>query len=205
MMAVMPALPPRLLPVLYLALAHVALALAFAAVAQDPRGVGGFFYHPRMLAIVHLVTLGWITASILGSLYLVGPIALRVWLPAGWLDYVACALVSIGIAGMAAQFWLQGSGGVGWSGIAVASGIGTVAGRHARRLVAAPIPSAVRVHIVLAFVNMGLAAAMGVLIGFHKVHPFLPGFVLTNVYNRRAPGVMSVGAPVIYEAAFRYR
>jgi hypothetical protein len=48
--------------------AHVALALAFAAIAIDPRGVSGFFYHARMLAIVHLVKLGWITTSMLGSL-----------------------------------------------------------------------------------------------------------------------------------------
>src|SRR6187401_2502579 len=40
-------LPPRLLPVLYFAVAHVALALAFAAIAFDPRGVSGFFYHAR--------------------------------------------------------------------------------------------------------------------------------------------------------------
>ena len=70
-------LPPRLLPVLYFTTAHLALAFAFGAVALDPRGVSGFFYHARMLGIVHLVTLGWITASILGSLYVVGPIALR--------------------------------------------------------------------------------------------------------------------------------
>ena len=62
-------LPPRLLPVLYFGTAHVALALAFGAAALDPRGVSGFFYHSRMLGIVHLVTLGWITASILESLY----------------------------------------------------------------------------------------------------------------------------------------
>src|SRR4051812_40114378 len=63
-------LPPRVLPVLYFATAHAALALAAAAVALDPRGVSGFFYHARMLGIVHLVTLGWITCSILGSLYI---------------------------------------------------------------------------------------------------------------------------------------
>jgi hypothetical protein len=56
-------LPPRLLPVLCFGAAHVALALAFGVVALDPRGVSGFFYHSRMLGIVHLVTLGWITAS----------------------------------------------------------------------------------------------------------------------------------------------
>ena len=90
-------LPPRLLPVLYFSLPHVSLLLAFAA---DARAVAGFFYHSRMLAIVHLVTPGWINSSILGALYLVAPIASRVTLRANWLDYAAFALVAIGMAGM---------------------------------------------------------------------------------------------------------
>src|SRR6476659_5173307 len=116
-------LTPRLLPVLYFGVAHVAFTLACLAVAADPRGVSGFFYHARMLGIVHLVTLGWITASILGSLYVIGPIALRMWIPATWLDYTAFALVLIGIVGMVAHFWLQEYGGMAWSAISVGVGI----------------------------------------------------------------------------------
>src|SRR3954469_20234319 len=112
-------LPPRLLPLLYFGVAHVALAIAFAAVALDPRGVSGFFYHSRMLAIVHLVTLGWITASILGSLYVVGPIAFRVRFPATWVDYTAFALVVFGIIGMVAHFWINEYGGMAWSAATV--------------------------------------------------------------------------------------
>jgi hypothetical protein len=135
-------LPPRLVPILYVALAHVALALAFAVAAVDARAVSGFFYHARMLAVVHLVTLGWITASILGSLYLVGPIALRVQLPAGWMDYAAFVLVAVGIAGMVTHFWIQEYGGMGWSGIAVGVGVLAVGGRHARRFAMAPVRGA---------------------------------------------------------------
>jgi hypothetical protein len=36
-------LPPHLLPILYLGIAHVAFALACLAVALDPRGVSGSF------------------------------------------------------------------------------------------------------------------------------------------------------------------
>ena len=45
------------MPVLYFGVAHASFGLACLAVALDPRGVSGFFYHSRMLAIVHLVTL----------------------------------------------------------------------------------------------------------------------------------------------------
>jgi len=175
-------LPPRLLPVLYFGVAHMALALAFAAVALDPRGVSGFFYHPRMLGVVHLVTLGWITGSILGSLYIVGPIALRVRFPATWIDYCAFALVLVGIVGMVAHFWLNESGGMAWSAATVGAGIMVAGMAVVRRLCGATLPRAVSAHIVLAFVNVVGAATMGVLIGFDKVYHFLPEFVLANVF-----------------------
>jgi hypothetical protein len=166
--------PPRLLSTLYFGAAHVALAVAFGAVAADPRGVSGFFYHPRMLGIVHLVTLGWITASILGSRYLVGPIALRMWIPATWLDYTAFALVLIGVTGMVAHFWIQDYAGMAWSAGTVGAGIMAVGVHVVRRLRTASLPRAVSAHIVLAFVNIVRAATTGVLIGFDKVYHFLP-------------------------------
>ena len=175
-------LPPRLLPVLYFAAAHVALALAFGVVAVDPRGVSGFFYNARMLGIVHLITHGWITASILGSLYIIAPIALRTWIPATWLDYTAFVLVLIGIVGMVAHFWIQDYAGMAWSAGTVAFGILAVGVHVVRCLDTAALPRAVSAHIVLAFVNILGAATTGVLIGFDKVYHFLPGFVLANVF-----------------------
>ena len=192
-----------MLPALYFGAAHVALALAFGAVALDPRGVSGFFYHSRMLGIVHLITLGWITASILGSLYLVGPIALRVWLPAGWLDYLAFALVFAGIAGMVAHFWIEDAAGLAWSAATAGTGI-MAAGVHVvRRLWHAPLPRAVSAHIVLAFVNILGAAVIGVLIGFDKVYRFLPGFVLANVFAHAHLAAIGWASMMVVGVAYR--
>jgi hypothetical protein len=175
-------LPPRLLPVLYVSAAHLALTLAAAAVALDPRGVAGFFYHSRLLAIVHLITLGWISCSILGALYIAAPIALRTPIRVRRTDYGACALIVIGITGMVAHFWLDRPSGMAWSASTVAAGVLVAAARLVPPVASAPIPAAVRAHVTLAFANIGGAAAMGVLIGFDKVHHFLGGFVLSNVF-----------------------
>jgi hypothetical protein len=196
-------LPPRLLPVLYFGLAHAALLLAFAAVALDPRGVSGFFYHSRVLSIVHLVTLGWITASILGSLYLVGPIALRARFPAGWVDYIAFGLVVIGIVGMVAHFWLNEYGGMAWSAATVAIGIVVAGGAIVRRLRGAKLPRAVITHVVLAFVNVLGAGTMGVLIGFDKVYHFLPGFVLANVFAHAHLAAIGWASMMVVGVAYR--
>ena len=69
--------PPRRLPIVYFALGHAALFTALLVPALAPRTIDTFFYHSRMFFVVHLVTLGWITHSILGATYLVAPMALR--------------------------------------------------------------------------------------------------------------------------------
>jgi hypothetical protein len=174
-------MPPRVLPWLYFGCAWLSLALAFAAIAVNPRAAAGFFYHAHLAGIVHLVTLGWITLSILGALYVVGPVALRMPLPAGRGDAVAFASTLIGIVGMVGHFWIEEFGGMAWSGMMVAWGVLYVGARVVRRLQRAPIAGAVKLHVVLAFANIAGAATMGVLLGFDKVYHFLPGFVLANV------------------------
>ena len=49
-------LPDRRLPVVYFVFAHLCLLAACLAFATAPRALVGFFYHPKMVAVVHLVT-----------------------------------------------------------------------------------------------------------------------------------------------------
>src|SRR6476660_5745918 len=105
-------LPARFPPLLYFGFAHACLAAAFAATALDPRGVAGFFYHPRMLAVVHLVTLGWIGGSVLGSIHIVGPLALRMPLRATRGDLAGFAAFAVGMLGMVSHFWLDTPNGM---------------------------------------------------------------------------------------------
>ena len=74
------------------------MLLAVSVVAIDPVSVTGYFYHPLMIGVVHLVTLGWISGSILGACFIVGPPTLRMPMPVGRLDYWAFAFYTIGWA-----------------------------------------------------------------------------------------------------------
>jgi hypothetical protein len=189
--------------VLYFATAQVSLLLASGAVALDPRAVAGFFYHARMLAVVHLVTLGWITSSILGALYIVGPMALRTHFPATRWDYAAFACVLIGIIGMVAHFWIEEYGGMAWSAATVEAGVLIVGWRICGRLRHAPLPRAVVGHIVLAFINVAGAATMGVLIGFDKVYHFLPGYVISNVFAHAHLAAIGWASMMVVGVAYR--
>jgi hypothetical protein len=68
--------PSSALPLAYFGWAHAGLATAFLALVVDPALAGGYFLHPRMVAVVHLVTIAWISGSILGAFYVVAPLAL---------------------------------------------------------------------------------------------------------------------------------
>lgn len=174
--------PARAAPLLYLGTAHVSLALACFLAAWLPRTVAGFFYHSRMVAIVHLITLGWITFSILGAIYIVGPLVLRMELPARRLDYVAYAFALIGLVGMVGHFWIEEFGGMAWSAATLVCGIVYMTCRIVAEVSRAGIERAVKLHIVLACVNIWIAASMGLLVAFDKVSHFLGGFVLSNVF-----------------------
>ena len=174
--------PPRLVPLLYFGTAYVSLALACVLAAIWPRAVAGFFYHSWMVAIVHLITLGWITFSLLGTLYIVGPVAPLTSRRTARGDYVAYGLAVTGLVGMVAHFWIEEFGGMVWSAATVTGAVLYVVTRVARGLRQQGSTDGQALHVAFACGNFVVAASMGILLGFDKVFHFLPGFVLANVF-----------------------
>ena len=195
--------PPRLVPLLYVGTAYVSLALACALAAIWPRAVAGFFYHSWMVAIVHLITLGWITCSILGAIYIVGPVALRMPMPARRSDYVAYGFVVTGIIGMVAHFWIEEFGGMAWSAATVTAGALHVVSRVLTGLRRSSVPAGVKLHIGLACVNFVAAASAGILLGLDKVFHFLPGFVLSNVFAHAHLAALGWATMMVMGVAYR--
>jgi hypothetical protein len=195
--------PHTRLPLLYFALAHLCLASAFAALALQPQRFAAFFYHPRMVAVVHLITLGWISASILGALYMIAPMALRTRLPARPVDYAAWALYAIGVTGMVAHFWIDSPKGMVWSAGTVALALLWVSGRLVLALRKAPVPGAVKLHFVFAFLNLLAAATLGLLLGLNKVEPVLGGYVLSNVFAHAHLAALGWATMMVMGAGYR--
>jgi cbb3-type cytochrome oxidase subunit 1 len=156
-----------------------------------------------MIAIVHLVTIGWIATSILGNLYIVLPMALNLPFRRGKRDYVAYALVVIGLIGMAAHFWIAEFGGMAWSALTAAAGIAYVMARLLANLHLAKAPGGLKLHVYFASLNILGAISLGVLLAFDKVHHFLPGYVLSNVFAH--VHLAAVGWPVMMVVGLGYR
>jgi hypothetical protein len=196
-------LPPRVLPLLYLGAAHVSLALACLFATMWPQAVAGFFYHAWLVGLVHLVTLGWISFSILGAIYIVGPLALRMNLPARRADYVAYAGALIGLIGMVGHFWIQQYGGMAWSAATIAGGVLYMTVRIVANVRTAQIQRAVRLHILFACVNFWIAASMGLLLAFDKIGHFLPGYVMTNVFAHAHLAAVGWATMMVVGVAYR--
>lgn len=194
---------PGLLPVLYFGLAYLSLAVAFGEVALQPEKIAGFFYHPRMIAVVHLVTLGWISGSILGALHLVGPMALRTPMPAERIDYWAFVAFFLGSSGVVGHFWIEEFSGVAWSGLLLTLVFLHVGRKILGPLRRAPVPPEVKLHFFLAFSNVGLAAVAGTLLGLNKHWPFLPGNALTSAYAHAHLAALGWATMMVFAAGYR--
>jgi len=195
--------PARALPILYFAWAHLCLATAFALLAMNPHRFAGFFYQAPTMAVVHLVTLGWISCSILGSLYIVGPLALRAPLPAGAGDHAAFALVAVGTLGVTSHFWIERFEGVGWGGVSLLLGIGWVAARLWRALSSAPIEGAIKAHVGCAFVNLLGSGIFGVLLGFDREHGLVGGSPMPNLFAHVHLAAIGWGAMMVAGVGYR--
>lgn len=163
-------LPPPTLPLVYFAAAHVALAVAAAILVVRPDLPGAFHYHPRMIAVVHLVTLGWISASILGAFYIVAPLAFGMPFPARGLDGAACGSFWVGTVGMICGFWHGHYLVVGIASTAVLAAVMVVAVRALRGLASARLPRGVALHVALAFVNIVIAGSAGLWMAVTRAH-----------------------------------
>lgn len=165
--------PSSALTLAYYLAAYAGFGAGLLVLVVDPSLPGTSFYQPRMVALVHLLTLAWLTGSILGSLYIVGPLALRLPMPVSTLDWIAFGSFVLGVSGMVAHFWINTYDGMAWSALLVIAAVLWVGRRVTQGLRGSNMPWAVRLHVGLAFFNITAAAAFGIIIGLDRSRGFL--------------------------------
>lgn len=166
-------IPSSALTLAYYLAAYAGFGAGLLVLVVDPSLPGTSFYQPRMVALVHLLTLAWLTGSILGSLYIVGPLALRLPMPVSKSDWIAFGSFVLGASGMVSHFWINTYDGMAWSALLVMAAVLWVGSRVVRGLRGSNIPWAASLHILLAFFNITAAAALGIIIGLDRSRGFL--------------------------------
>lgn len=195
--------PSSRLPLVCFGLAHAGLAAAFAILAIDPELPGGYFLHPRMAAVVHLLTIAWISGSIIGAFYIVAPLALGLPLPVRWRDWLAGLVFAIGTAGMVAGFWTGRYGLVAWAGTMVLAAILWVALRTVAGVRRATAPWPILLHVLLAFANVAAAALYGVLVGVDREYGWWGLPLVASAFAHLHLAVL--GWPVMLVIGLAYR
>ena len=167
--------PSPTLPLGFLAAAALAFVIAGCALPWLAVDLTRHYYHPRILALTHTLTLGWITVTILGASYQLIPIVLSrpVW--SERLGRWELGLIALGVAGIVGHFALASWSGLVWSAGLVAAGVTAHNVNVALTLRALERWSFTARMMAMGFAGLALTTAFGAALGIQHLRAFLPG------------------------------
>jgi len=196
--------PAATLPLRYMVAASVAFVLAAAGTVWLAAPLAGHYYQPRVVALVHTVTLGWITLTIMGASYQLIPVVLERPIWSERLARWQFVILAAGIAGMIAHFYIGT-----WPGLALAAGV-VAAGAACHLINALASLCGVKVWsftarlLAVALAGLALTVLFGLGLAADRIWKFLPGGFFPTLHAHFhlallgwvAPMVMGVGARV---------
>jgi hypothetical protein len=104
--AISDALAPSVtLPMRFVVTGLLSLFLAVGILLTHPHLLANYHYGPQIIALTHLLVLGWMGSLVMGSMYQLVPVALEARLHSERLGIYQHLLHVIGTAGMVWSFW----------------------------------------------------------------------------------------------------
>ena len=195
--------PSPALPLRFLATAALAYVLAaFGVVALAPE-LAGHYYHPRLLALTHAVTLGWITVSIMGASYQLIPIVLG---QPVWSERMARAqfwILAVGIAGMVAHFAMGTWPGLALAALLLVAGIALHLVNMAMTLRGVRRWTFTARTVVLGYAGLALTALFGLTLAVNHLRPFLPGAFFSTLHAHIHLALLGWVAPLVFGVTAR--
>ena len=181
---------PRIVSAACLVMAATSFVGAWVLAYVAAPEVVEFFYQPHVLAIVHTLTLGWISLTMMGVLYQFVPALTKH--PVSWSGGAVwqVLLFATGSLGMVVSFWFGRLEEAAWSATAVAIATLLFAAQLAPGLVRAPRVDGTVLGILCALGYFAATALLGMLYAWDKVHPFLAGSVLSNIAGHAHLGLI---------------
>lgn len=173
--------PPVQISAVCFALSALSFVVGWALAAVAAADIEGFFYQPRVLAVTHTFTLGWISFAIIGVLYQFVPSLTKQ--PIWWTKAAPyqVGLFAAGSIGIVAHFWMGRLAGMEWSAGVVLISVLLLVALMLPSLARASRFDATLIGVTAALIYFLGAAVLGTLYAIDKLHPFLGGTVLSNI------------------------
>ncbi len=195
--------PSPLVPLSYLACAAMAFLVASVGVVYLAPELAGHYYHPRLLALTHTVTLGWVTLAIMGAGYQLIPVVLGRPIWSERLARWQLAVLVAAVIGMVAHFHL-GS----WPGLATAAGLLAVGialhllnvGLTLRGFTQWTFTARL---VVLGYGGLALTTLFGLTLAVNRLWPFLPTEFFPTLHAHVQLALLGWATPMILGIAAR--
>jgi hypothetical protein len=191
------------LPLAYLGAAATAFVLAALSLPALGAELTGHYYHPRLLALVHVVALGWITLAILGASYQLIPVAIERPLWSERLARWQLAALVAGIAGMVGHFWTGGWTGLAWAAALVGAGALAHVVNVALSLRGLARWTFTARGLALGLAGLTLTVGLGITLAVTHGRDVFPGGVLSAVPAHFHVALLGWIAPMILGVAAR--
>lgn len=190
-------------PMGYLLIGQLSLLAVLATIAAWPAVLQQGYLAPTVVGLAHLMTLGLVTATILGSLYLLSPFALRARMREGTGDLLALALFALGVVGMVVAF---ASGDVRaaalrWPPVVLA--LAWVAVHSLWALAQSGVTASFKVPFLLAWGGLAGTVLIGVLHGLDRSGSVLGGALADRVAAHAHLGLVGWALVLVVGAANR--
>ncbi|MGH7367753.1 MAG: hypothetical protein ACREKQ_02590 [Candidatus Rokuibacteriota bacterium] len=163
----------------------------------------GHYYHPRLLALTHTVTLGWVTLAIMGASYQLVPVVLERPIWSERLARWQLAILGVAVTGMVAHFYLGT-----WAGLAGAAGLLAVGvalhllnvGMSLRDFTQWTFTARL---VVLGYGGLALTTLFGLILAVNRLWPFLPGQFFPTLHAHVQLALLGWVTPMIFGVAAR--
>ena len=190
-------------PLRYLVAAGAAFILAAFGVVWLAPELAGHYYHQRVVALTHAVTLGWITFAIMGASYQLIPIVLGrlIWSErlARWQFWV----LLVGVGGMVAHFYLGTWPGLVLAGVLFALGVALHLVNVRLSLRGFDRWTFTARLVVFAYTGLGLTVTLGLLLGADHIVKVLPGELFPTLHAHVHLALLGWVMPMVLGVAAR--
>jgi hypothetical protein len=168
-------------PLHFFVLAVLFFAAAAAAMPFVTPAIAEYFYQATPLALTHTITLGWITAAVMGVMYRYVPSLTRRPIPFPRAALVQIVIYAVGVSGIVAHFAIGLWFGIWLAAIVLIVAIVIFAVNMFSCLWPRVGDGVAETGMFLAVCFLLLAGSLGFTLALDKSYDFLGGSVLTNL------------------------